>query len=83
MYTSAIVPVLKASKCHTLDRDDMRAQKDICGIGKTEQWMAAVEAEYRINHWPYVNAKKDTAKCFEKTLRDSPKNLAKDGAGLL
>lgn len=45
--------------------------------------MAAVEAEYRINHWPYVNAKKDTAKCFEKTLRDSPKNLAKDGAGLL
>jgi hypothetical protein len=30
---SALLNVLQASNCHTLDRKDMRAQKDGCGIG--------------------------------------------------
>lgn len=36
--------VLDKSKCHTLDRDNLRAQKDDCGIGMlTEEWRYAVD----------------------------------------
>ena len=36
--------VYERSGCHTLDRDNFRAQKDECGIGiKTEQWRYAVD----------------------------------------
>lgn len=47
--------VLDKSKCHTLDRYDMRAQKDSCGIGtKNEQWRFAVEKMFNVTHWPYI-----------------------------
>ena len=35
-YSDAVTlfkSVLEASKCHTLDRSSMRAQRDVCGIG--------------------------------------------------
>ena len=36
--------ILEKSKCHTLDRDNIRAQKDGCGIGlDTEEWEYAVD----------------------------------------
>ena len=36
--------VLSQSECHTLDRDDMRAQADSCGIEtETEDWAFAVQ----------------------------------------
>ena len=36
--------VYELSNCHTLDRENFRAQKDECGIGmKTEQWRYAVD----------------------------------------
>jgi len=79
-FTQSMVPVLKHSKCHTLDRDDMRAQRDVCGVGHVDEWTRAVELQYKVNHWPYINAKVDTAQCFSRTLRDSPENLAKDAA---
>ena len=32
------------SKCHTLDRENMRAQRDTCGIGDyTDEWRFAVD----------------------------------------
>jgi hypothetical protein len=34
----ATLPILKESRCHTLDRDDMLAHKDVCGSGPTKQW---------------------------------------------
>ena len=34
----------RESKCHTLDRDNMRAQRDDCGIGDyTDEWRFAVD----------------------------------------
>lgn len=79
------MPVYTASACHTLDRDSLLAQKDVCGIGKTKIWREAVSLEYKVNQWPYVNAKKETKDCFEMTLRDSLTNLSKDNSmqGLL
>ena len=47
--------VLERSGCHTLDRDNFRAQKDECGIGlKTEQWRYAVDQHFNVTHWPYI-----------------------------
>lgn len=42
-HLAALKPVLLQSRCHTLDRDDMRAHKDICGVGMTSQWQLAVK----------------------------------------
>ena len=43
------------SECHTLDREDMRAQRDICGIGGwTDEWRFAVDKQFNVTHWPYV-----------------------------
>lgn len=35
--------VLEASQCHTLDRDDLRAQDDSCGIPIKDMWRTAVD----------------------------------------
>lgn len=59
-YVQALLPVYRASACHTLDRDSLLAQKDDCGIGKIKEWTEAVSLEYKVNQWPYVNAKKET-----------------------
>jgi hypothetical protein len=45
-YLASLLPVLTQSLCHTLDRDDMKAHKDVCGIGFThigDQWSTAVQ----------------------------------------
>jgi hypothetical protein len=41
----AVTKVLESSKCHTIDRDHMIAQKDeTCGIGTgNDQWRYAVQ----------------------------------------
>ena len=79
-YVASLLPVYRESACHTLDRDSLLAQKDVCGIGKTDVWREAVTLEYNVNQWPYVNAKKETKDCFEMTLRNSLTNLSKDSS---
>jgi hypothetical protein len=61
----------------------MRAQKDICGVGKTKEWELAVQSLFEVEHWQYTHAKQETAECFEKTLGDSLFNLSKDAAIVL
>lgn len=34
---------MSQSKCHTLDRDNIRAQKDSCGLGLSNEWNLAVD----------------------------------------
>lgn len=49
--------VLERSNCHTLDRDDLLAQKDDCGIGmKNEEWRFAVDQQFNVTHWPYIQS---------------------------
>lgn len=45
------------SKCHTLDRNDMRAQRDICGAG-AELVDQAIEAMFKIKYHPWVQDSK-------------------------
>ena len=49
--------ILESSDCHTLDRDDWRAQKEDCNNGSLGEWQDAVTSLFRLNHWPYVNGK--------------------------
>jgi hypothetical protein len=49
-YVQSLIPVYEAAKCHTLDRNDLRAHKDVCGIGigdkEDSEWRRAVDLEY-------------------------------------
>lgn len=49
--------VLEGSECHTLDRKNMRAQKE-CGVGDGEELDDAVRAIYMINYHQYVNVER-------------------------
>eukprot|EP00347_Sterkiella_histriomuscorum_P013616 403364037 len=83
IYTNAVAAklnVLQKSKCHTLDRADMRAQKDPCGIGtNNEEWRFAVEKVFNVTHWPYIQVP-ETQNCVYKVFGDSWYNLNLDQA---
>ena len=67
--------VLSASKCHSLDRDNMRAQKDGCGIGtESDRWRMAIDKMFNVTYWPYVQV--STAyNCISLFFADSYFNL--------
>lgn len=74
--------VYERSGCHTLDRENFRAQKDDCGIGmKTEQWRYAVDQHFNATHWPYIQDH-DNYHCVNKFFSDSFINLSLD-AGII
>lgn len=55
LYTDAIRLVYNSSDCHTLDRENLGAQNEGCGIGTdTEQWRYAIEKRFNVTYWPYI-----------------------------
>lgn len=55
-YSRQIYYMLVNSNCHTLDRHDIRAQRDGCGIGIiNEEWRFAVSLRFNVTHWPYIH----------------------------
>ena len=51
----AMKNVLFMSNCHTLDRKNLRAQKDSCGIGTdNDDWRFAIDKGFNVTHWPYI-----------------------------
>merc|ERR1712083_22466 len=72
--------VYERSGCHTLDRENFRAQKDECGIGmKTEQWRYAVDQAFNVTNWPYIQDH-ENYHCVNKFFSDSYINLSLDGS---
>ena len=70
----------KKSKCHTLDRESMRAQRDGCGIGDyTDEWRFAVDKQFNVTHWPYIQDDQ-TYHCVQKFFSDSYVNESLDQA---
>ena len=67
--------MLEQSKCHTLDRTNLHAQKDSCGIGATDDWRFAVEMKFNITYWPYIHSAKNN-KCVKDFFGDSYENLS-------
>ena len=50
--------MLSSSSCHTLDRADMRAQKDSCGIGTSDDmWRMSIDLMFNVTYWPYIQDK--------------------------
>jgi hypothetical protein len=80
---SAMKTVLEASRCHTLDRHNWKAQRDVCGSVDVEEWEEAVSSNFTLDHWPYVNNDNDTRKCIERLSMNSLQNLKKAGAAKL
>jgi hypothetical protein len=71
----ALSNVLGSSNCHTLDRENMRAQKDQCGIGvSSDSWRLSVDKMFNVTYWPYVQV--STAyNCISLFFADSYFNL--------
>lgn len=79
----ALSKVLTASKCHTLDRDDFRAQKDQCGIGTSNDvWRFAVDKMFNVTYWPYIRIS-TVYTCTSQFFGDSWYNLNLDNALLI
>ena len=71
--------VYERSKCHTLDREDWRAQRDECGIeSHNDEWRFALDQQFNVTHWPYVQ-RHETYHCVQKFFADSYINLSLNG----
>lgn len=82
-YSAAMKVVLEGSKCHTLDRDNFRAQKEGCGIGTSnDQWRFAVQKRFNVTYWPWMQDT-TTRNCIEAIFKDSYTNMVKDDAVFL
>ena len=77
-YARQMYYMLSNSNCHTLDRTDIRAQRDLCGIGVLdEEWRFAVDLQFNITHWPYVQDY-NNFHCVQKFFSDSYINMSLD-----
>ncbi len=65
--------VLEASSCHTLDRDNFRAQRDKCGVEEGKEWNEAVEALFKVKYHAWVQDTK-VRDCVMEVFDDSPVN---------
>jgi len=77
---SAKKTLYEKSSCHTLDRENMRAQREECGVGAlNEEWRLAVDRQFNITHWPYVQDNQ-IYQCVQRFFSDSYVNESLDGA---
>ena len=80
---SALKRVLENSECHTLDRHNMRAQRDSCGISDKDELDIAVDLLFSVNHWPLVHSNDEedgrlsSTKCIKTLFTDSLENQQK------
>lgn len=74
--------VLESSECHTLDREDFRAQRDICGIGGGGDLDSAISAMFDMKYHPWVQDGR-VRSCIEEVFDDSLRNQQKMGAAPL
>ncbi len=68
--------VLEASQCHTLDRDNFRAQRDSCGIGGGSDLDKAISAMFEVKYFPWVQTSR-VKNCIEEVFDDSLRNQQK------
>jgi hypothetical protein len=68
--------MMEASKCHTNDRFNMRAQKDeACGIGTSQdQFRFAVDKMFNLTYWPYIQ-NDEKYMCIRRFFSDSYDSL--------
>ena len=83
-YKNALVPykyMLERSDCHTLDRNNFRAQLDCNSGTKTKKIKDAVDAMFKVSHWPYMHNPK-TKSLIESISINSWDNISTAQGGL-
>ena len=70
--------MLEWSRCHTLDRNNMRAQYD-CNDATPAKLQEAVEKIFEFSNWPYMH-NDETADCYKTISLNSWKNINEDHA---
>jgi hypothetical protein len=79
-YGEAIRNVLEASSCHTLDRENLRAQRDPWGITKSSgQWRYAAQRQFNVTYWPWIQ-EKSVRDWVSTIFSDSQLNLSRNPA---
>jgi hypothetical protein len=53
-YISSLKKVLQASNCHSLDRYNLRAQSETCGMGPQIELKAAISMSFNYTQWPNI-----------------------------
>ena len=71
---SSVSTMIQASNCHTLDRADLRAQTESCGIGPGTAWTSAVNHLFNMTHWQYVQVS-TSYQCVSNFFADSIQSL--------
>ena len=72
--------VYSQSTCHSLDREDLDAQRDTCGFGDTTpDWELAANLNFNVTHWPYIQST-STYNCVRKFFIDSVTNMSVSGS---
>jgi hypothetical protein len=46
--------VMNASECHSLDRYNLRAQAEECGMGPQIELKAAINIAFNFTQWPFI-----------------------------
>ena len=65
---------MNANTCHTLDRNNILADRDICGIMDGDDLNNAVQAVFNVKYHPYVQSDY-VAACITDAFLDSPTNV--------
>lgn len=79
-YTAAMKTVLESVKCHTLDREDLRAYREKWGIGTSkDEWRYAIEKRFNVTYWAWIQPE-TTRNCINAIFADSYTNLYKTSA---
>ena len=79
-FTAAMIQVNEGSSCHTLDRNNLRAQSESWGIGtSTDLWRYAVEKRFNVTYWPWIQTT-SVLDCVNAVFGDSYTNLSKNSS---
>ena len=46
--------VMQESECHSLDRYNLRAQAETCGMGPQIELKAAIQISFNFTQWPNI-----------------------------
>jgi hypothetical protein len=78
-YTSSLLKVLQVSECHSLDRYNLRAQAEQCGMGPQIELKAAISIAFNFTQWPYIQNER-AAQCMVNIHPLSEINILRSGA---
>ncbi|TNV73756.1 hypothetical protein FGO68_gene11125 [Halteria grandinella] len=81
-HINAQFKVLNVSNCHTLDRFNLRAQAETCGMGPQIELKAAISIAFNYTQWPFIQ-KESAASCLMPIHPHTEANMLLSGAQII